>query len=180
MGGVGSLCHGESTEYRVRKLGSGLPVCRLGDLEGCSPSLGTDILICKTRASETFLPKSVVLGHAQLWQGDLSPWDVDWGHNVPQGGKIWQIRAVKHLAQGLAQSRGLRNISFLPFTAWHSWETSSLPSPSALLEIPAGERRAQVGHTAQGCVPRRGQEPYHSLTQGPGASPSHTSIPLKW
>lgn len=70
-------CIMESTECRVRRLGSGLPVSRLGVRKCCSSSLGPGILICKTRALEPFLPKSVVLGHAQWWQGDLPPWDVD-------------------------------------------------------------------------------------------------------
>lgn len=39
------------------------------------------------------------------------------------------MRAVKHLAQGWAQSRGLRNINFLPFAAWDSQETPSFLSP---------------------------------------------------
>ena len=75
--GLGPPRHGESTECRVRKPGSGLPVSRLGTPKRCSPSLGPGILICKTRALEPFLPKSGVLGHAQWWQGYLPPWDVD-------------------------------------------------------------------------------------------------------
>lgn len=42
-------------------------------------------------------------------------------------GKVWQIRAVKHLAPGLAQSRSLRNISILPLPAWGSQDTVQLP-----------------------------------------------------
>lgn len=69
-GGLGPLHHGASTECRVRMLGSGLPVFRLGNPKDCSSSLGPGIFICKKRASEPFLSTPVVPGLAQMWQGD--------------------------------------------------------------------------------------------------------------
>lgn len=69
-GGLGPLHHGASTECRVRMLGSGLPVFRLGNPKDCSSSLGPGIFICKKRASEPFLSTPAVPGLAQMWQGD--------------------------------------------------------------------------------------------------------------
>lgn len=69
-GGLGPLHHGASTECRVRMLGSGLPVFRLGNPKDCSSSLGPGIFICKKRASKPFLSTPAVPGLAQMWQGD--------------------------------------------------------------------------------------------------------------
>lgn len=80
-------------------------------LGGRSPSPGLSFLICKVRSlfpSENLRARSVVLGHARLWQGRTPPWDVAGVRTTCHKWEIWQNAAVEHLARGLAQSRSLR------------------------------------------------------------------------
>lgn len=88
--GPSSWLWGRTTAlWRVRKLRSGPQKSWLGGPKNHSPSGGPCILIYKTRLGpleETFLPKAVVLGHAQLWQDDLIPQDVNRRYSMPQRG----------------------------------------------------------------------------------------------
>ena len=69
------------------------------------------------------------------------------GTTCHKGGEIWQIRAVKHLAQGLAQGRSLRNIIFPLPCLGHLGDYPASSSLSFLLETLA--RRAEVAGTLQ-------------------------------
>ncbi|VCX40377.1 unnamed protein product, partial [Gulo gulo] len=77
-------CVVESQKAEIRS-----PEVLAGWPQGPLTLQGPCILIYKTRPGpleENFLPKAVVLGHAQLWQDDLFPRDADQGYSMPQRG----------------------------------------------------------------------------------------------
>lgn len=139
--GLGPLHHGASTECRVRKLGSGLPVSRLGNPEDCSSSLGPGIFICKKRASEPFLSTPVVqvlhkcgkvISLLGCWLG------------VPCATR-WESLADKSCeapGAGLGPKQGFEKGQLSPLCSLGLLGDTQLPLPSAVLETPASERRA--------------------------------------
>lgn len=68
-----------------------------------------------------------------MWQGDLSPWEVDWGHNMPQRWENLADKSCEAPGAGLGPTQELENC-FLPSPAWGSRESVHLSAP---LESPA-------------------------------------------
>lgn len=103
----------------------------------------------------------MVRGHIQLWQGDLSPWGIDWGHNMPQRWENLADKSCKAPGAGLGPKH--ESDTFPPLTGLGLLGDTP-PSLSAVMETPASR---VVGTLQRDTFPEGTETPPTASPKGP-------------